>query len=54
MAERPAEAWRMGEAARRRVERFPWSDYGRRVALVHSLVAAGKLGEEIQKVVGNQ
>ena len=52
MAEHPDEAWRMGEAARRRVEAFPWSDYGRRIALVHRLLAEGKRATEIQNAIG--
>ena len=52
MFEHPAEAWRMGEAARRRVEKFPWSNYGRRIALVHRMLAGGKSGEEIQAAIG--
>jgi glycosyltransferase involved in cell wall biosynthesis len=34
-------AWEMGLAARRRVEQFPWSAYGERVAAAHRLLAAG-------------
>lgn len=39
---------RLGLAARRRVEKFPWSDYGGRVALVHHMAAAGATGPEIK------
>jgi glycosyltransferase involved in cell wall biosynthesis len=51
LAADPDLAARLGEAARRRVELFPWSAYGDRVALVHRMVAAGSSGLEIQTAV---
>ncbi len=47
LAEHPDDAWRLGQAARRRVESYPWANYSRRIALVHRLVATGRDGEEI-------
>lgn len=41
-------AWAMGRRARARVEQFPWTAYGDRVALVHERLAAGDDGAAIQ------
>ncbi|HPQ70244.1 MAG TPA: glycosyltransferase family 4 protein [bacterium] len=42
-------AARLGLAARRRVEQFPWSAYGDRIATVHRLLADGADGPTIQQ-----
>ncbi len=49
LAADPARAGQMGLAARGRVEQFPWTDYGDRIAAVHRWLAAGKSGPEIQQ-----
>lgn len=51
LAENPAEVEQLGLAARRRVEQFPWTAYGDRVALAHQLLAAGKTGAEIRQAL---
>jgi hypothetical protein len=51
LAENPAEVERLGQTARRRVEQFPWTAYGDRVALVHRLLATGKTGMEIRQAL---
>lgn len=53
MAENPDLSWRMGRKARRRVEQYPWSEYGERVATVHRLLAQGRNAEIIQPALGD-
>jgi glycosyltransferase involved in cell wall biosynthesis len=54
LAADPDRAERMGVAARRRVEQFPWTDYGDRIALIHRLLAEGRSGPEIQHALEAQ
>ncbi len=42
LAERPELAWQLGECARERVQKFPWSAYGERIAAVHAALAEGR------------
>lgn len=51
LAADPALVEQLGRAARRRVEQFPWSAYGDRVALVHRLLADGRSGPEIRQAL---
>jgi glycosyltransferase involved in cell wall biosynthesis len=51
LREQPERAWQMGKAARERVEAFPWTPYGDRVALVHGMLEAGRGGAEIQQAL---
>jgi len=51
LAEDPARAWDMGMAARRRVERFPWSAYGKRIARIHRMLSGGHDTTTIQKSI---
>jgi len=46
-------AWDMGLAARRRIESFPWTGYGDRVALAHRMLAEGADGRAIDQALMN-
>lgn len=50
-AERPEAMASLGLAARRRVEQFPWSAYGDRVALVHRMLAEDATTPEVKAAV---